>query len=265
MSRYSLFDNETGEIVEEIRGRFISEEQDQAFRKKLAKQNGRCEGFTFMNIEAVQEIVEQLSTEDLGRLLYLQTYIYYDSVLVIGQKHKPMTKREIQQLIGLERHAFGQFMKRLLFQNILIENIDGSFSMNELYHFKGSTSGRQCVKVFCTRIRELYRSKSLTVADLGIMYRLAPYIHYETNILCTDPSEVDITKAKPLSQTEIMIITGLKERAVRNKLQKMQFNGMRVFVEEQNGRNKHYKLNPLLLYRKDGSSDQSEIGVFKLS
>ncbi|EMJ6443569.1 MULTISPECIES: hypothetical protein [Bacillus] len=80
-----------------------------------------------MDIEAVQEIIEQLSTEDLRRLLYLQTYIYYGTVLVIGQKHKPITKRDIQHLIGLERHAFGQFMKRLLFRNILIENIDGSF------------------------------------------------------------------------------------------------------------------------------------------
>ncbi|EOO05707.1 hypothetical protein IAW_05016 [Bacillus cereus str. Schrouff] len=80
-----------------------------------------------MDIKAVQEIIEQLSTEDLGRLLYLQTYIYYGTVLVIGQKHKPMIKRDIQHLIGLECHAFGQFMKRLLFQNILIENIDRSF------------------------------------------------------------------------------------------------------------------------------------------
>ena len=80
-----------------------------------------------MDIEAVQEIIEQLSTEDLGRLLYLQTYIYYGTVLVIGQKHKPITKRDIQYLIGLELHALGQFMKQLLFRNILIENIDGLF------------------------------------------------------------------------------------------------------------------------------------------
>jgi hypothetical protein len=224
-------------------------------------ERGKGHSFTFTNMDGIKEVICSLDSNYCGYLLFLQCFIDYEGVLINGQKQKvPMRKVDIAKALGLKEQAFGYFFKAMTDNNILLR--DGEvFRINKKFHWKGSAKVEHFVKTFTTEVKGLYNI--MKPKDLGFIYKLLPYVHLATNLLCENPHEQNVSKIIPLNKAVIAKLTGIDESTVYRKLQKLKLDNMYVFAEVSKGRiDNKYKINPNIFYRQDGKPEKSLIADF---
>lgn len=262
----------TGEVVEIASYR--TPEQAEAYKEKvkLTEDRGKSHAFTFSDMNNAQEVIQMLTTIELGYFLVLQTYIDYTNNALIVSTHNPvpMNKGQIAEALGIaNRSKAKKNIDKFIEKGLLIEknlNYQGkqynAYCINEKYHFKGKTNNKAVAKSFSTQIRKIYKlnlSKkgNKQPADLGFIYMMLPYIHYDLNVLCSNPFEKDALNIEPLSLTDLSEITGLDKKNIQNKINNLKWDGMTVFAKLIKGNKRHLKINPFVFYRKDGSPDES--------
>lgn len=266
---------ETGEPVRIASYRTV--EQERAYQEKKTRESSRkkAKAFTFSDMENAKEVIQMLSTIELGYFLVLQTFVDYSNNALVKSTHNPipMSRGDIGEVLGINnRSNVKKHIDNFLEKSLLIEKsirADGkevkAFCINEKYHFKGKTDNKKVVKAFSEQIRRIYNNKSKRnkkPAHMGFLYLILPFIHYETNILCSNPFETNPEDIEALSITDICKISRLDKRNVQAKLNNLTWDGMTVFAKVVKGRKTHLKVNPLVFYRKDGEPDKSLIADF---
>lgn len=236
--------------------------QDEAFYRKQ-KTRGKQLDFTFSNMLNIPEVIAKIDDKHCGHLLYLQTFINYDGILVKPNREKtPMSKADIQEILGLKKSAFYEFFSAMLKHEIIFEEPNDRYRINPLYHFRGNTENTRVIKTFTAKVRALYSPRN--AKKLGFIYKLLPYIHYETNTVCANPFEQDVSKIEQLSKKDIADITNISEKTVYNYLRKLKLGDEYVFAEIRRGKTRYYKINPFIFYRKDGEPDATLREMFLL-
>lgn len=238
--------------------------QREAYLRQKQREEGRKQRFTFTDMDNIKEIIENVSDQHCGYLLFLQCFVNYNSILMNPNKTS-MTRDDMMGILRVKRSTFYDFLKCMTKNNIiLIENIDGvtKYKLNPRYHFQGKTDNPRVVKSFTSKIKELYNE--VNAKDLGFVYKLLPFIHYETNTICENPYETDVEQTRPLDKSDIARITGLTEKAVYTKLRNLKFGDQYVFAEVIYGKQRFYKINPFVFYRKNGTPDATLREIFAL-
>ncbi|MGG0418256.1 hypothetical protein ABEY52_19660 [Priestia aryabhattai] len=262
---------ETGE--KKIISSYRTVQQEKVYQEKKRREQSRkkSKAFTFSNMENAKEVIQMLTTMELGYFLVLQTYIDYSNNSLVKSTHNPtpMKRRDIGEVLGISnRSHVKKHIDNFLEKGLLIEKIiavDGkevsSFCIDERYHFKGKTDNQKVVKSFSEQIRRIYntnlsKKSKKQPADMGFLYLILPYIHYHTNILCSNPFETNTQAIEALSIVDICRVTGLDKKNVQAKLNNLKWDGMTVFAKVIKGRKTHLKVNPFVFYRKDGEPDK---------
>jgi hypothetical protein len=261
MSRFKLFDEVTGEVKNLDDYRIRHRNQDEAYKRVRAKE-GRKSEFIFGNMLNIPDVIAKIDDKHCGHLLYLQTYIDYEGVLVMANREKtPMTKRDIQTVLGLQKSAFYDFYNAMIDNEIMFEE-DDKYRINPQYHFRGTTDNNYVIKSFTAKVRALYNPRNAN--KLGFIYKLLPFIHLETNTVCSNPFEQNVESIVQLSKKDIADLTGVSEKTVYNYLRKMKLGDEFVFAEIRRGNTRYYKLNPFIFYRKNGQPDATLREMFRL-
>jgi CRP-like cAMP-binding protein len=265
-NKHLIIHAETGEIVREVdfdTCYIRSHTQDEAYRKKLkATEFGRSHAFTFTNMEAIKEVIEQLDDSECGYLLYLQCFIDFDGKLVQGNRDKtPMTKQDVQETLGISRPVFTKFWKSMTDNGIIYE-LEGKYFINRRFHFKGTSDNSKVIRSFTTKVRELYTQKN--AKDLGFIYKLLPFVHYETNTICHNPFEAEPQRIMKMSQQDIADVTGTDRITVNRKMKRLTLGDEYLFAEVNVGKTKCYMLNPFVFYRKNGKPDATLQTIFAI-
>jgi hypothetical protein len=242
----------------------VNIKQAEGYKRRLVAEKtcGRNHDFTLSNMQYIAEIGRELDDKYCGYLLYLQCFIGYESGAIVNADKTPMSRQQIQKTLGLKETAFKAFMKEMNKYSIIVQ-CDSSYRINEKFHFKGTTSNTQVIKSFTAKVKELY--KTVSAKDLGFIYKLLPHVHLKTNTICSNPYETDETKTIPLSKGEIATLTGVSEKTVYNKLNKLILDGQYVFAElEGTSQFAYYRINPFIFYRKNGRPDASLVEMFAI-
>jgi biotin operon repressor len=262
----------TGEVKEFAFTR--TPEQQKAFQERQKREGSRkkAKAFTFSDMENAKEVIEMLTTTELGYFLVLQTYVRYEDNVLIKSTHKPvpMKRKDIGEVLGItNRSHIKKHVDNLLDKGMMsittvqvgVKEVD-AFVINNHYHFKGRTENKKVAKTFSEQIRKLYQANinkknKRKPADMGFLYLILPYINYENNVLCFNPFETDGRDIVALSVADICRITGLDKKNVQSKINNLKWDGMTVFAKVLKGRKTHLKVNPFVFYRKDGEPDKS--------
>ncbi|CAM3951443.1 HTH domain-containing protein [Alkalicoccus chagannorensis] len=260
----SAVNMETGQILREDVSSWRSNKQDEAWRA-IRKKRFNQPDFTCSNMKEIKEVIGSLDERYCGYLLLLQCYSDYKKrggLLVISRKQlKPMKRIDMQNALGISKRAFGDFLKALIKKRIIIQTPNG-FKVNDSYHWKGGSKADYFVKVYTKNLKALY--KEIHAKDLGFIYKLLPYIHYENNLLCNDANEKEINLIQPLSKGDLATVTGCSTKTVYNKLKRLKFRGMYIFKEVNKGNQKTYMANPFIFYRKNGEANESLYSSFNI-
>lgn len=256
-----LVNLKTGEIVRELdKGdKVVSKEQSESYKRHLDKVNDKRH-FSFAFMENIKELIPKLSNVHLGYLLKLQCYMEFGTGVLIGEDGKGMTKKiEIQSALNISKDVNKRFSKALE-DNGVLEKVNGKYRVNPAYHFRGKIKEEMVIKLFTTTLKQL--CEVLKPAEIGFLYKLLPYIHYETNMICFDPNVIEPYDIEFLNVKAIAQLIGMEEKKVSTLLTKLRKASIVAEVRRENKKNIFFVLNPYVFYRKSGFPDDTLRGMF---
>ncbi|MEK3674861.1 hypothetical protein [Paenibacillus sp. FSL R10-2771] len=240
----------------------ITPEMREAARRrgKLETYRNRTENpFTMVNMEGAKQLatMERLSTKELGYFLVLQSYIGYGNMLKMSLDARvPMTEKGLAEVLRIRdkrtySNLLRKFMELGLIQSQRVSLFKKEYQalyISKAYCLRGTSKENKLVKVFIEAMHELYSQQDIKPADIGFLYRILPYMHFDSNHLVRHPYEKDFYSAEALSLRDVVEITGMDEKNVKEHL-RIKLSGVHVFGSFRAGKNSVYKVNPSLFYR----------------
>ncbi|WP_127506906.1 hypothetical protein [Paenibacillus humicus] len=240
--------------------RLIDAEQDAANQKRRARFRDK-RGFAFGHMRNMTDITDNLSNKYCGYILLLQPHIAFQTNVLVteGRESTPLNLADLARIWAVSIRTARVVVSELEARSILFETA-GTFTLNERYHFrkKATEDVDALIKTYFTALK----SFDMKAADLGFVYKLLPYIHYDTNLVCADPfaAAEDI---RFLTDGEMGEIVGLDERQVKAVLTRLRKS--RILDEWINAGDKREKftvINPYVFSRKRGEPDGAIAALF---
>ncbi|WP_102271294.1 hypothetical protein [Cytobacillus massiliigabonensis] len=246
--------------------RVVSHAQSEAYKAELEReewQKGRQPSFTASNMLNLHEVYEVLTTAQCGYLMLLQCYVDFDGGTLVNTNKTPMTKRDMMDVLQLAKKpsTFYDFLDACITNSIIVET-SGTFAVNPRYHFRGAFNDQYIVKSYTAKIKRVYRE--VKAADIGLIYRMLPFIHYETNALCANPFEANPALIKWFTRKALAEATGVSPGEISRRLPKMTFDGEYVIAQVTVGGKRMYMFNPWVFYRKNSAPDTTLQAVFNV-
>lgn len=211
-------------------------------------------------------IINKLDFKNITRLLYLCSYMDYNNRLVMKItefKHIPMTNKDLIRILNLSEKEFYRTKKELVEQNILIEK-EGVFYINESICKRGAIVDNKKdnkIRNFDNAIKELYRnSVPKEHKFLALIYKILPYINYNHNIVCKNPTEENKEFIEPFTIKEISEMFGYKNQTVfKNNLLKLKVNGEPVVILTFIANTSMILINPKVYYKGNEKNEVKNI------
>lgn len=220
--------------------------------------------FSFAHMRNIRDVIARLSTVNCGRLLILTGYINYRTGILVSERGRALNKKQMREVVGLGERAFRDFYQTMTDNDIIQEIEGGQFRINPQYHFAGKVGDGEVVKAFTTAIRKL--AAVLRPAELGFVYKLLPHVHYETNMICADPFEVDPQNVRFYNVRGIAELVEMNEDATRRVLNKLRKAGVLAETRRKDDlRDVFFILNPYVFYRRKGRPDKTLKTMFASS
>lgn len=262
----TIVDNETGEILDDdilySPQSKISHNQKIGFLKQQEIKNDRRH-FNFADMENISEVISNLSNVHLGYLLHLQCFMDFEEGILKGKEGRKMTKKvDIQKTLCISKDTNKRFCKALE-DNSILEVANGVYRINPMYHFRGKSHDQKVIKLFTTTLKKL--CNTINPNELGFLYKLLPYVHLETNMICINPFERDPMKIQYLNIQTIAEITGIHKKKIQTLIRGLRKGGV---IRESIGEDKRHNfitLNPYIFYRKSGQPDNTLKSMFASS
>lgn len=238
--------------------------QDEAFWGQQKQTTDRRD-FSNANMPNIHEVYDALTTAQCGYLMLMQCYVDYSGVLVKSSRDKtPMTTTDMMSVLQLakKRMTFYDFLNACTVHDIIREE-GGIYSVNERYHFKGNFGSQYVVKLYTAKIKKVYSEVKAT--DIGLIYRMLPFIHYETNALCENPFENNPKHIRWVNKKELAAAIGVTPDTLGRRLKQMKFDGEFVVARiKVGGEPERYTFNPNVFYRQSKAPDKTLIAMFNV-
>lgn len=239
---YTVTRNSTGEVVEDAK--VLTKEQQEVIKSKRERNENKYfqkEYFKkeygdfywlFYNIHT--KLFSDLSGASITRIIYLATYIDYNSGKLLKDDRKPINNSNILELLKISERQYYRFKKEVVDAGIL-KIVDNEFYLNTNIFQKGKLDKEvfyeeqsiSCIRLFINTIRQIYEvATPESHKTLSYMFALIPYINKEWNIICTNPLEKNEENIKYLTLGEFAQIIGYEENHIgrlRRALWNMRF------------------------------------------
>ena len=251
------------------RRKAAEEERDNRHRRFLWR--SRNPHFIFVSTELGSN---GLSSATLTRLLYLGTYLRYESERLWRTERTPLKRSDLPKVMQLSPALISGFWKEVSSKYVM-EDPSGELSIPEKFMRRGrfSSGAGTYQRFYIKAVRDLYRkTPARQHKQLGYIFQMLPHINHEFNILCHNPMEQDFDKVSPITLGEFCSAIGYdsKNRArLLNAYAEITFpvdNHQERFCSFlSNGGNLdtvRIHVNPHILYRGDSYGQAETLGNF---
>ncbi|MGM7724380.1 hypothetical protein [Metabacillus sp. Hm71] len=250
--------DEAGQIFQ-----YRSQEQLEAIEKERNKKKD-LRHFSFSHMMNIREVTDNLTNKQCGYILMLQPYLQFKTnvLILMNADESPMTEKELAIALKVTPKTIKKVVENLITDDVLSIDKSGYYRMNERYHFRKKVKEDESmlIKTFFTTLKQL----KLKPAELGVLYKLLPYVHYETNMICANPFEEVPADIRFLTTKQIAEVIGMHEKKAIEVLRELKKSGAIAettkFVED--ARVKYITLNPFIFYRQSGKPDTSLAAMF---
>lgn len=261
-----MLNTETGEIRDLDEYNEAQRNRAKGFADKKEREEWRKgQGdFTATRMRNINEVYNVLTTAQCGYLMRLQCNVTFDGGVLVNSDKSPMTTTDMMAVLQLKRKksTFYDFLDASISHNVIIENNDGTYSVNDRYHFRGAFDDVYVVKSYAAKIKRVYREVKAT--DIGLIYRMLPFLHLETNALCDNPFEATPSQVRWFNRKELAEAIGVTPGEISRRLPKMTFDGEYVIAQVTIGGKRMYMFNPWVFYRKNSAPDNTLQALFNV-
>jgi hypothetical protein len=261
--KFSIVDKETGEVVRELRegDRIVSKKQSEAFINKV---NQDKRHFSFGKMKRMKEISQKLDAKKCGYIMRLIPYMEFGTgYLIKGDGSVMSTKTDLGNGLGVTKVSSRNTIIDALKGASALEIDEIGYKINPDVHISGTVTGNELIKLFKTTLEKL--ANDLKPAELGYLYKMLPYVHYETNLICIDPFEDDPINFKFLNQKEVSEVIGIDIANAKKFLNKCHKKRILFEGSTSDRREKQYYVNPYIFFRKKGYPDDTLKSMFLAS
>ena len=175
------------------------------------KENG---GFVFLFYQinkSMQQYTNNLTKSDITRLLYLTTYISFESNQIKYDNGRLISDDDMMKLLRLKKRQYNEYISKLVDNNILYIDANNNKYINDNICWSGNINTKQLksrdinyTRLFKKTVRQLYDNATVReFPRLSIIYMILPYVNLYTNIVCHNPDEIDPSLIKPLTLSEL--------------------------------------------------------------
>ncbi|MFJ7978448.1 hypothetical protein ACIQZI_22840 [Peribacillus sp. NPDC096379] len=176
---------------------------------------------------------------------------------------KPLKQIDIQNIFGKSKRQTVDIVKRLETLSILIAVKDGRsklFYINERFHSMGKiTREGKFTKLLTTKLREVV--KDLKLEQLGFLYKILPYFHYDTCVLSHNPNEQDEKKILFMNRNELSTAINYDVDNITALVKKLEEKGL-IMTSRRYG-NVLYYVHPDLMYRQANNGDMEKFNALR--
>lgn len=182
--------------------------EDKEFRKKYTRKLNEELGHYYF--AESRDFRSELSPQSVTRLMFLATFLRYNSNILYATERKILKKSQLSELLHLSEKTFYRFWTEVSGKYV-IENPDGTLSMGDIF-FRGNMSKKfengklsaSYQKIYISALRELYdRTPISKHRYLGYVFSILPFINWEYNILSHNPEENDLDKLKTMTLDDL--------------------------------------------------------------
>lgn len=192
------------------------------------------------------------------RFIYLCAYADYDNVIRLGRNRNYFAKqKDLADIWNLSKNETLRTKKTLIEYDLLIINEDKTLSINKKYVCQGkmnkSKNKKEYVKIYDDGIKDLYEGvEPIKHKKLNVLIKMLPYIHFDINIICHNPNELNKSAIKPMTVAELCEVIGYdKTQSSRLKKDLMSFkvNGYNVITTSMVNNKYTISVNPRVYYK----------------
>ena len=238
----------------------IKQAESHAIREEF---RGKQSEFTFSAMDALHEVTRVLTRAQCGFLFVLQCHVDYGNGRLVTAKKSPMTTEDMRRILNVKKSSFYDFLRKCVDNTIILEHEDGSYSVNDRYHFRGSVpTGLSVIKSYSAKVKRIYGT--VRPEDLGLIYRMLPLVHYATNTLCANPAEPDPERLDALNRKELAEVLGISVGEISRRLPKLTVDNEYVVAKVSVGGADSYMFNPWVFYRKMTQPDETLRSIFRV-
>lgn len=228
-------------------------------------------GFVFTFFKQSRMISERfptLNNADIARLMYIGTYIAWQTGRLQYDNGKVIDRQGFEKLTGLSQKRARELFQRYIDEGILSEQQDGIY-MNATVFYRGNVreirsevADLQYTRLFKKTVRELYeQSNGRTVGQLALVYSVLPFLNFATNIVCYNPDETDSDLIRPMNLEKLSVLLEYGNPAkLKTALNRVKIDGKVVFgfFEDVNDRRqKRITVNPRVVFAGNGEQLQA--------
>lgn len=225
------------------------------------------DGFVFAFFRQSRMIEERFPTllkPDLARLMYVGSYIAWESGQLRYDNGVPIEKDGMHTLVSMSRKRFNEFYARLIAEDIIQEAEDGTIYVNPSVFYRGGIKSYQYAlddvqytRMFRKTVRELYTAyNGRALGQLALVYAVMPFVNFQTNIVAYNADESKEALVKPMSLDKLAVLLDYgNANKLKAALNRVKVNGNPVFGFFENPHDRRtfrIVVNPYVIYAGDG-------------
>lgn len=230
------------------------------------KLNGGYVYAFFTSLKPMSKQFPTLNQSDLARIMFLSTYITWNTGELRYDNGRVIDKKGLERLIGISQNKFSEFYKKIVAAGVIHESDDGLLIVDKSAFYRGEAKDllhklekeTTYTKLFRKTVRKLYDAyKGRQIKILGIIYALLPYINFHYNIIASNPLERDPRLVRPLELQDIARALGYHNpQKLRLSMKRIVHDGQPVFAfVDMQGKGQRAIVNPRVLFA--GSSKEA--------
>ena len=165
-----------------------------------------------------------VSPQTITRLIYLGTYLKYETRQLFKTQREPMKKSDLPEILNLSKESIyifwiateGKYIREDANKNLFLSEHFYRGNLKEYLRSSGKYKSFQ--QIYIDAVRKLYRETPITKHNsLGYIFKMLPYINWEYNILCWNPSETELEKIDLMNLDELCKLVGY-DKSQRSRL-----------------------------------------------
>lgn len=229
--------------------KIVSLAQIESFKKKLEQEKNRDTTRYVISVnQSVREVIKHMSLVECGAMFSIMIHLQFKSDGLLVKDGSPITMGDLEKILGKGRTQTVKLVNSLEKLSLLFKEKQGKSTViriNEVFHFIGKGDKKGTTKVYKERAKSLI--EKLTLQELGVLYKIMPYFHWEHMVLCSNPDQMNTDYLGVLSLEELADLVNVDRRTLERIMPKLVSKN--AVMKAQNGNRTSYIVNPRLFFR----------------
>lgn len=235
----------------------VSKAQKESFKRKMESIKNSKKFVISVN-KKVEEVSKLMSLQEAGAMFSIMIHLEFNSEGIIIKEGQPITMTDLQKLLGKSKAQVSRLVNSLERLSLIFKEKQGKSTVirvNEEFHFIGKVLKKEYVtKVYTVKARSIM--KGLELQELGLLYKIMPFFHFEHMVLCNNPEERNPSKLEYLSLEELAGRIGVDRTTLTRLVPALVKK--KAIMKAMTGNMSHIIVNPNLYFKMTSDSELSE-------